>query len=268
MGICIDVRGELASLDVDVAHGGRSAVRFASAGHHLHNNILHTLNVVLLFLLLGNRPAVDEERLDSGVIRGAPAQRRVGCVDCGAQIASLTFVLLLALAGMASMFRTYNRTLPRCSVVFAFDSWQTDGDYFSVFVAIARLLALNRLVWPSSGNNSAFRKIWLALVMEKIPLLVMSAPARDTVYAQRRGGAVECCCLPLGQRFRNAIYSYVNTWKTYLAFRLAAFYPHRRFARVWKVVGAAAVLLLISAMVWRHRQRHYLVVGGSGISEQ
>src|SRR5258708_36625685 len=101
--------------------------------------------------------------------------------------------------------------------------------------------------------------------MEKIPLLVMSAAsAVITVYAQRRGGAVELLtALPLGQRFRNAIYSYVKYLESGIwPSGLAAFYPHPEGSlALWKVVGAAAVLLLISAMVWRHRQRHYLVVG-------
>src|SRR5258708_39864490 len=101
--------------------------------------------------------------------------------------------------------------------------------------------------------------------MEKIPLLVMSAAsAVITVYAQRRGGAVEfLTALPLGQRFRNAIYSYVmylasGMWPS----GLAAFYPHPEASLpLCKVLEAAAELALLSAMDWRPWHRLHPVEG-------
>jgi len=69
------------------------------------------------------------------------------------------------------------------------------------------------------------------LVLEKIPLLALSAAsAAITLYAQRAGGAVGLIeALPLAMRVKNAIYSYlIYVEKTVWPSRLAVFYPHPR----------------------------------------
>lgn len=238
------------------------------AGHHLHNNILHTLNVVLLFLLLWQSTGCRAKSVLTAALF-AVHPLNVESVAWIAERKSLLSTLFLLLALAAYGFYVQKRTIGRYLVValcFAFGLMAKPMVItFPFLLLLLDYWPLNRLVWPSSGNNSAFRKDLLALVMEKIPLLVMSAAsAVITVYAQRRGGAVELLtALPLGQRFRNAIYSYVKYLESGIwPSGLAAFYPHPEGSlALWKVVGAAAVLLLISAMVWRHRQRHYLVVG-------
>jgi len=238
------------------------------AGHHLHNNILHTLNVVLLFLLLwrstGSRA---KSALTAALFAVHPLN--VESVAWIAERKSLLSTLFLLLALAAYGWYVQKTTIGRYSVVALCFACGLMAKPMVVTFPFCLLLLdhwpLNRLEWPSSGNNSAFRKDLLALIVEKIPLFVMSAAsAVITVYAQRRGGAVELLTLlPMGQRFRNAIYSYVKylvkgIWPS----DLAVFYPHPEGSlALWRVVGAAGVLLLISVMVWRHRQRRYLVVG-------
>ncbi len=238
------------------------------AGHHLHNNILHTLNVVLLFLLLwqstGSRA---KSALTTALFAVHPLN--VESVAWIAERKSLLSTLFLLLALAAYGLYVQKRTIGRYLVValcFAFGLMAKPMVItFPFCLLLLDYWPLNRLVSPSSGNNSAFRRDLFWLVIEKIPLLAMSAAsAVITVYAQRSGGAMELLtALPLGQRFGNAIYSYVKyledgIWPS----GLAAFYPHPEGSlALWKVVGAVGVLLLISAMVWRHRQRHYVVVG-------
>lgn len=69
--------------------------------------------------------------------------------------------------------------------------------------------------------------------------------------------------MPLAWRLKNVIYSYAAylgkaIWPT----RLAVFYPHpENSLAAWKVVLAAAILVLISILVYVNRNRKYLVVG-------
>jgi tetratricopeptide (TPR) repeat protein len=103
------------------------------------------------------------------------------------------------------------------------------------------------------------------LVLEKIPLLALSAAsAAITLYAQRAGGAVGLIeALPLAMRVKNAIYSYlIYVEKTVWPSRLAVFYPHPEGSlALWRVIVAAAVLAAITALFWHFRERRYLLAG-------
>jgi tetratricopeptide (TPR) repeat protein len=103
------------------------------------------------------------------------------------------------------------------------------------------------------------------LVLEKVPFFLISlASAVITLYAQRSGGAVgSLSALPLAWRLKNAVYSYViyvlkGIWPT----RLAVFYPHPvNSLGSWKVALALLFVAGITALVWRARERRYLLAG-------
>ena len=64
-------------------------------------------------------------------------------------------------------------------------------------------------------------------MLEKLPLLALSAAnCAVTIFAQRSGGAMRLL-LPLGVRLENAIYAYaMYVWKAFFPAWLAVFYPH------------------------------------------
>jgi tetratricopeptide (TPR) repeat protein len=103
------------------------------------------------------------------------------------------------------------------------------------------------------------------LALEKIPLLALSAAsAAITLYAQRTGGAVGSTeLLPMAMRVKNAIYSYLTyVEKAVWPSGLAVFYPHPEGSlALWKVLGASAVLAVVTALFWHFRERPYLLVG-------
>ena len=115
--------------------------------------------------------------------------------------------------------------------------------------------------WRSSGEQRPF--MWL--VLEKLPLLALSAAsAIVTVYAQRAGGAMGGAVrsYSLTVRVENAIVSYARylgkaVWPTHLAF----FYPHPRAFGFMHVAVAALLLLVITGVVLLFPQRRYLLVG-------
>jgi tetratricopeptide (TPR) repeat protein len=85
-----------------------------------------------------------------------------------------------------------------------------------------------------------------------------------TLYAQRAGGALGSTgLLPLQLRIKNAVYSYLAyIVKGIWPLNLAVFYPHpENSLKLWKVAGAAAVLLVITGVVWHYRERRYLLTG-------
>ena len=101
-----------------------------------------------------------------------------------------------------------------------------------------------------------------ALVLEKVPLLLMAAAsALVTMQAQKLGGINRALTLPL--RLENVIVSYVRyiglaLWPS----GLAPIYPHPGASlRAWQVLGAFVLLALITALVWIGRRHRYLPVG-------
>lgn len=107
---------------------------------------------------------------------------------------------------------------------------------------------------------------WLGIIVEKIPLLALSAAsAVVTMKAQKAGGAVQTLSLysPL-LRLETAVIAYVRyLGKALWPANLVVLYPHpTRLYPVWQV-GAAMLLLAVitvAIVVLRARRRH-LVVG-------
>ena len=104
------------------------------------------------------------------------------------------------------------------------------------------------------------------LLLEKVPLLALAAAScAATLWAQSRLEAIKTAeQVAWPWRVSNAIVSYVAyLGQMFYPVDLAAYYPHP-FGRlpIWKTVGAAFLLLAISAAViaWG-RKRPYLIVG-------
>jgi tetratricopeptide (TPR) repeat protein len=236
-------------------------------GHHVSSVLFHAFNVVLLFFVLQRATG---NVLRSAVVAGLFAVHplNVECVAWVAERKSLLSMLFFLLALGAYGWYASKRSFWRYAIVAAL---------FALGLAAKPMivsLPLLLLVWdywplqriPSDWQTSGTRPEILRLVAEKIPLFALSAAsAWITLYAQRVGGALgNTELLPLGQRLANAIYSYAaylgkGIWPT----GLAVFYPHPEGSLAMrKVVGAALVLLAITGMAWRTRERHSYVLAG------
>jgi tetratricopeptide (TPR) repeat protein len=102
------------------------------------------------------------------------------------------------------------------------------------------------------------------LVLEKIPLLALSAPsciATLLVQHYARGAMDQ---LPFAWRLNNAAVSYVAyIWQMFWPVRLAPFYPHPNDQLpLWQVLLANAFLIAVSllAILWR-KERPYIFTG-------
>jgi len=113
--------------------------------------------------------------------------------------------------------------------------------------------------WPlgrirAAGGNERHRQAITRLTLEKLPLFALCvASAVVTFTAQRSGGTVSSLAgLPVGDRFANALHSYVAyllklTWPS----QLAVFYPLPDSRPLPILIGAAALLAAVSAAVIR-----------------
>lgn len=115
--------------------------------------------------------------------------------------------------------------------------------------------------FPSMGSS----KIWIRLVLEKVPLLVLVvASCFMTVLAQREGNAiVPMYAASMSDRVGNALYSYVAyLGQTVWPVGLAAYYPHPHDELAFWQAALAGLLLLattVFAVVARQRWPYFPV---------
>jgi tetratricopeptide (TPR) repeat protein len=123
--------------------------------------------------------------------------------------------------------------------------------------------------WPLGRFERAEGKIqWSTarhLVFEKLPLLILVAlSAMITYLAQSRGGAVRTFVdAPIWLRLTNGLLAYAKyIWRTFWPHDLALYYPYPSVFNVSHLIGAAGLLLALTAFCFVERTRRpYLIVG-------
>jgi len=254
--------------------------RLNPLGHHLTNLLLHIANVLLLFLalklmtgsiwrsafvaaLFGVHPLHVEsvawvaERKD--VLSAFFWMLTIWAYVRYVQSPSLKrYVPVMLFFAPGLLAKPMLVTLPFVLLLLdywplgRFEGFKVQGSKFKVRPPNPEHLT------PNTGNAR--------LVGEKVPLIVLSIGSSVmTFLAQRTGGSVaDLGGFTVGARIGNAFVSYVEyvlkmVWPT----RLAVFYPHPGDSLpMWQAVGAALVMVLITALVLvPARRRRYMAVG-------
>lgn len=245
------------------------------AGHHFHNVLIHALNVVLLFLLF----AWMTKRVGASLLVAALFAVHPLNVESVAWVAErknvlCTLFFLLAIGAYVRYVRRphWQRYL---AVVGLFAAGLMAKPMITTLPCLLLLLdywplnrtPLNRTMLDGGQNGQAsasgiMRMGWGRLILEKIPLLLLSAASsRITLFTQ---GRVELSLAQLPLRFRaeNAIVSYgLYLWKMLWPARLAAFYPYPLKIPAWQWLSAVLVLLAGTVLVLIFRRKGYLPVG-------
>jgi protein O-mannosyl-transferase len=237
------------------------------AGHHFTSVLLHILGVVLLFLLIESATGL---ALRSAAVAALFSVQPLN-VEAVAWISERKSVLCVLFFLLA--IGTYGRYVKKPGVgrylwVVLFFGLGITAKVMVISFPFA-LLLLD--YWPlkrfpgtdTQGKPQAFFPMLRKLVIEKIPLFVMAAAGGAvTVYVHSREHALTAT-MPFSWRFKNAIFSYVAyLGKAIWPVGLAPYYPHPENTLSWTVVALAGLALTaISLLVWRFRDRKYLVMG-------
>src|SRR5450755_3529933 len=245
-----------------------SLFRLNPAGHHLTSILLHAVNVILLFLLL----MWATNRLGPSLFVAALFALHPINVESVAWVAErknvlCTFFFFAALIAYCWYARKPDwRRYLAFAGLFALGLMSKPMVITLPFVLLVMdYWPLNRIQGSPSGKLGIPQAPLSKLVIEKLPLLALSAAsAVITMQAQRAGGAVRSSAqFSLGVRLENAVVAYATyLWKMIWPAHLAPLYPHPGDSlAVWQVAISAMVLLVVTGVVMRFRSRRYLLTG-------
>ena len=119
--------------------------------------------------------------------------------------------------------------------------------------------------WPLKRFDlSAHRSLLMLLLLEKIPLIVLSVILSIVTFvAERREGiVVDLGDLPPGDRIANAFVSYAAyIEKAFCPTNLAFYYPYKWWT-FWQIFGALlSFIIATSIAIWAAKRYRYLTVG-------
>ena len=232
-------------------------------GHHLTNLLLHTISVLLLFLLLKQMTdGLWQSAFVAALFAIHPLHvESVAWVAERKDVLSAMFFMLTLVA-----YARYTRAPSALryllvTVLFALGLMSKPMLVTVPFV----LLLLD--YWPLDrivSHKSQVRRRLPTLITEKIPLCALSVfSCIATLFAQRQNpSAIDQ--LPFLWRLENAFVSYVTyIWQMLWPARLAAFYPHpNNRISILGVTTAFALLFGVSLLViFLRRTKPYLVTG-------
>ncbi len=248
-------------------------------GHHVTNLLLHIANTLLLFLVLRRMTgAIWESGFVAALFALHPlhvesvvwvAERKDvlstffwmltmwAYIRYSERPAFSRYLLVLLPFVLGLLSKSMLVTLP--FIMLLLDFWPLGRFQFGQWGGDRRLHA-HRLVNPDPQRSSV-----LHLVLEKAPFFALSAASSFlTFFAQQMGGTVKSLeFFPLETRIANAFMSYIRyIGKMIWPQHLAVLYPYPDRFPIWEVVGAALLLVSVSALVIRaFRRRPYLLVG-------
>jgi tetratricopeptide (TPR) repeat protein len=233
------------------------------AGHHLTSVLLHTINGVLLFLILRRMTgAFWRSAFVAAVFALHPLRvESVAWVSERKDVLSTLFWMLTVWAWLR-----YAEHLKFQISNFKF-FYALALLFFSLGLMAKPMLVTLPFVlllldyWPLDRWQRGIGR----LVLEKVPFLMLAAASSVVTFVvQRQGGAVAALTgVPVGARMENAFISYVRYLaKIFWPARLSPLYPHPGYWPLWEAAGAVMVLAAITAwVIWRARPQPYLAVG-------
>lgn len=255
-----------------ISHMADSAFFGLDAGrHHVHNVVLHLLNIVLLFVFFYKATGdYGKSLFISALFALHPLNvESVAWVTGRKNLLSTVFLLLTLLAYLAYVKR---KNLSRYLVVLVFYILGL-ASKASVIPLIFSLLLLD--IWPlnrfllekdaDTVRFSVFNRRNIAPVLEKIPLLLVTGLV---LYLNFSRAAFVHEATPMDKvgmdlRVANALVAYVVYMvQTVWPLNLSVHYPYPESLSLWKTVPAVLVLAGVSvAALFNFKRRPWLFVG-------
>jgi protein O-mannosyl-transferase len=244
-----------------------------AGGHHATNMLLHTFAVLLLFRVLQQMTgALWKSSLVAALFAVHPLHvESVAWVSERKDVLSAVFFFL-----MLSAHARYARA-PSTGRYLLVAALFAAGLMSKVMLVTAPVILLLLDYWPlrrTVRRKSEFKtRIRVVsdqspavsrLILEKIPLLVLSAGACVITFVVQKRAVGAIPPLPLPWRVENAVVSYlIYAWQTLWPTRLAAFYPHPNDTLpVWEAILSSGLLVAMTATaIVLRSKRPYLFTG-------
>jgi protein O-mannosyl-transferase len=247
-----------------------------AGAHHFTNVLLHTIAVILLFLVFREMTgAVWRSAFVAAVFAIHPLR-----VESVAWIAERKDVLsgvifMLTLAAYVRYVRKPSG-IHYLIVAFVFALGLMAKPMLVTLPLILLLLdywPLARFAYISSTESKLEtgvarwwrqKSIVTRLILEKVPLLALSAASSIITLFVQRNAASSIESLPLLWRIKNALVGYVTyIWQMVYPIDLALVYPHPEYRlSLWEVGAAIAFLTGVTAVVLAFGKTHrYLITG-------
>jgi cytochrome c-type biogenesis protein CcmH/NrfG len=231
--------------------------------HHFTNVLLHTLAAILLFLALQQMTnAVWRSAFVAAVFAIHPL--RVESVAWVAERKDVLSGVCFMLTLLAYVYYTRAPSLGRylaVALVFVF------GLMSKPMLVTLPLVLLVLDYWPLSrigGRGSGAGRQLLIPVLEKIPLIALSAVSSFVTLLVQKGAVGWTEDLPILERINNAAVSYVlYIWQMFWPMNLAVFYPHpENRLPLWEIISSLLLLVCITALaIAVRKKRPYLITG-------
>jgi tetratricopeptide (TPR) repeat protein len=237
--------------------------RLRAGAHHFTNVLLHTIAVLLLFIAL--------QRMTGAVWRSAFVAAVFGIhplrVESVAWIAERKDVLSGVFFMVTLLAYTHYVRAPSAGRYLAVAAALGLGLMSKPMLVTVPFVLLILDYWPlkrSYGQSPQARQRRVKLVMEKIPLLLLSAVSSVVTFLVQRGAVGFTEDLPVWPRITNALVTYiVYIRQMFWPVNLAVFYPHpesRLPAR--EIILALTILIAVTtAAIVLRRTAPYLITG-------
>ncbi len=247
-----------------------------AGGHHFTNVLLHTIAVILLFLLFQKMTgALWRSAFVAAVFAIHPLRvESVAWIAERKDVLSGVFFILTLGAYVRYVRKPSRRRYVVVGLLFAL------GLMAKPMLVTLPLVLLLLDYWPlerfgyisSTGSKPktaiarwrSQKSIVTRLVLEKVPLLVLSAASSIITLFAQRSVTVSVEFLPLFWRVNNALVSYVAyIWQMVYPIDLALVYPHPEYRlSFWEVVAAIVFLAGVTVVVLTFGKTHrYLITG-------
>jgi protein O-mannosyl-transferase len=238
------------------------------AGHHVSNLLLHAVNAALLFLFL----VWVTGKAGSSLFVAALFALHPLNVESVAWIAerktllSMFFLLLTLFAYV--WYARRPRIVPYVCVLVLFAIGLAAKPMIVTLPFVMLLLdywPLQRIqAWtPAPDILPMPQRSWPQLVLEKLPMLLLSAGSSVITVIAQRGSILSSEILPFGARLSNAVLSYgMYLTKAFWPNPLAVYYTRSSSgSATWETTVSLTLLVGLTAIVWKFRSRGYLLTG-------